>query len=197
VHWGQGASNQRITDALRAQLASNQEELEASKKELNSFGNLTFIQRYFENDFVHFVNIYFVSEDIVRKLNGTNSALLITAATDTQPLADYIYDSIYNTLTILRTDQQHPDIKNPTVRPPKDTDLDAPKLSLPDFNGIAVYGADERMQEMLADMFSRIKPCFLVKYSQHTPAEITDYYKQPVVWIAIGHMPLWREQPCR
>jgi hypothetical protein len=164
---------------------------------LKSLDNSTFVQRYFENDFVHFVNMYFISEEIVRRLNSTNTALLITAATETQPLADYVYGSIDNTITILRTDQQRQDIKDPTVRPPKDTDLDAPKLSLPDFNGIAVYGADERTQEILADMFNRIKSCFVVKYSQHTPAEIADYYKRPVIWIAIGRMPAWREQPCR
>lgn len=214
IHWGRGdgesdrlraevaadrvalASNQRSTDALRAQLVETQNELDTSKARLKSSDNLTFVQRYFENDFVHFVNIYFVGEVIVRQLDSTNTALLITASPETQPLADYIYEFVDNTVTILRSDQQRPDIKDPTVRPPKDTDLDAPKLSPPDFNGIAVYGVvDERTQQILADMFNRIKSCFIVRYSQHTPPEITDYYKRPIIWIDIGHMPLWKERP--
>lgn len=183
------ANNQRDIQALHAQLAELQ-------KEQGPLSNLTFVQRYFENDPGNWVNMYWVSEALAHKLNDANTKLLITAASDTQPLADYIYNYIYNTTSILRVDQ-HLNINPPVVQPPKDTDLDAPKLPLPDFNGVAVYGASEDMQVTLNDMFSRIRPCFVVKYSKHAPAEIASYYKQSIVWIAIGHMPLWKERPCR
>jgi hypothetical protein len=123
---------------------------------------------------------------LIERLRKHSAALLITAPPETQLFSDYLSNVIDAAAVIL--DTEHPEQKSTdplVVRRPSDTDFDAPKVPLPDFNGVAVHGVGE-IQNAAEGLLKRTRRCIIVRKNKKTIEGLAEYYKRDVIWVEVA-----------
>jgi hypothetical protein len=154
-----------------------------------------FTQKFGVIDLWRATNLYWGGKLLIERLRKHSAALLITAPPETQLFADYLSNVIDAAAVIL--DTEHPEQKSTVplaVRRPSDTDLDAPNVPLPDFNGVVVHGVGE-IQNAAEGLLKRIRRCIIVRTTKKTIEGLAEYYKRDVVWVEVGKGPLWNNSP--
>lgn len=191
-----GASTETLQTQLRLTTQERdevREQLGALERNLSELG--AFTQRFGVIDLWSATNLFWGGKLLIERLRKNSAALLITAPPETQLFADYLISVIGAEAVIL--DTEHPEQKSTdplTVRRPSDTDLDAPKVPLPDFNGVAVHGVGE-IQNAVEGLLKRTRRCIIVRTTKKTIEGLAEYYKRDVIWVEVGKEPLWNNSP--
>jgi hypothetical protein len=181
VEWLQQAHRERDAARERAMDLDQQ---------LGSMG--LFTQKLGVIDLWAATNLYWGGKELINRLRKHNAALLVTAPPESEIFGDYV-DSIINTSASI-LDVEHPEQKNSVpllLRQPSETDLDAPKMPPPDFNGVVIHDGDEEILKGIEGLLNRIKRCVIVKTTNRTIEGVSEYYKRDVIWVEVGKWPLW------
>jgi hypothetical protein len=189
------ASIQGQLEAVTQERDAARQQNQALQSQLGSMGS--FAQRLGVIDPWNATNLYWGGKELINRLRKHNAALLITAPPENEILGDYISSLINGASVIL--DSEHPEQKNAAtypllVRRPSETDLDAPKLPSPDFNGVVIHGYGE-IEDDVEGLLHGIRRCIIIKKTKHSIKGLSQYYKRDVIWIEVGKLPPWNNSP--
>jgi hypothetical protein len=134
------------------------------------------------------------AQQLIMQLQGSDTAILITAAPPNAGLRDYLVTLLEMTADDLSMRDKNIR-RNITVRLPNyNTDLDAPKFTSSNYAGISIHGdpkyiADNALfRNVIIDLFGRMHVCTrtTIGWTQKSLSQLSQYYKRNIIWIDIG-----------
>jgi len=133
------------------------------------------------------------AEDIVIDLANNETSLLITSVSENKEFRNDL-TNIFN-VGLYKWMASHPkgqlSKQSLMIEPPNyDINVDAPKLPPADHSGIVVHGEGDLPDKIR----TFLGHCFVVRKAQRNPEELSVFYKRNLIWIEIGHDPVWKNK---